>query len=71
MGNFSDPPGWPEVINHFRGSELQNYFQKLTADELKTAIKPQHVDAIPKAAKGTVAQILEARDFTNQRERYA
>ena len=58
------------MLAHFRGSELQNYFNKLTAESLKTAIKPQHVDAIPKAAKGTVAQILEARDFTNQREYY-
>ena len=40
-------------------------------ESLKTAIKPQHVDAIPRAAKGTVAQILEARDFTNQRDHYA
>ena len=42
---------------HFRGSELQNYFTKLLEDELKAIIKPQYVDHIPRAVKGTVGAV--------------
>jgi translation initiation factor RLI1 len=49
-------------LNHFRGSELQNYFTKILEDNLKALIKPQYVDQIPKAVKGTVQQLLDKKD---------
>lgn len=49
-------------MNHFRGSELQNYFTKILEDDLKAMIKPQYVDQIPKAVKGTVRQLLEKKN---------
>lgn len=49
-------------MNHFRGSELQNYFTKILEDDLKALIKPQYVDQIPKAVKGTVQQLLDKKD---------
>lgn len=53
--NFSsslqEPPDWTEILNYFRGSELQNYFTKILEDDLKAIIKPQYVDQIPKAVK--------------------
>lgn len=58
LGRFSDPPDWTEILAHFRGSELQNYFTKILEDDLKALIKPQYVDQIPKAVKGTVGQLL-------------
>lgn len=45
------PPDWQEILTHFRGSELQNYFQKILEDDLKAIIKPQYVDNIPKAVR--------------------
>ncbi|KAJ6668771.1 hypothetical protein lerEdw1_012255 [Lerista edwardsae] len=45
-------------------SELQNYFTKILEDDLKAIIKPQYVDQIPKAAKGTVGSILDRKDET-------
>lgn len=57
-----DPPDWQEILSHFRGSELQNYFTKILEDDLKALIKPQYVDQIPKAIKGTVAQLLDKKD---------
>ncbi|KAI4470234.1 atp-binding transport protein-related [Holotrichia oblita] len=54
LGRYSDPPDWTEILSHFRGSELQNYFTKILEDDLKALIKPQYVDQIPKAVKGTV-----------------
>ncbi|XP_034949816.1 ATP-binding cassette sub-family E member 1 [Chelonus insularis] len=62
LGRFNDPPDWTEILSHFRGSELQNYFTKILEDDLKALIKPQYVDQIPKAVKGTVQQLLDKKD---------
>ncbi|CAG9112874.1 ATP-binding cassette sub- E member 1 [Plutella xylostella] len=62
LGRFSDPPDWQEILSHFRGSELQNYFTKILEDDLKALIKPQYVDQIPKAVKGTVGFLLDKKD---------
>jgi len=51
LGRFDNPPDWEDVIKHFRGSELQNYFTKLLEDDLKSVVKPQYVDQIPKAIR--------------------
>jgi ATP-binding cassette subfamily E protein 1 len=58
-----DPPDWQEILKYFRGSELQNYFTKVLEDNLKALIKPQYVDHIPRAIKGTmtVSQMLDSK----------
>jgi ATP-binding cassette subfamily E protein 1 len=58
-----DPPDWQEILKYFRGSELQNYFTKVLEDNIKALIKPQYVDHIPKAIKGsmTVSQMLDTK----------
>ncbi|XP_038254831.1 ATP-binding cassette sub-family E member 1 isoform X3 [Dermochelys coriacea] len=65
LGKYDDPPDWQEILTYFRGSELQNYFTKILEDDLKAIIKPQYVDQIPKAAKGTVGSILDRKDETD------
>lgn len=62
LGNWDSPPDWAEILNHFRGSELQNYFQKVLEDNIKAIIKPQYVDHIPRAIKGTVKTLLDRKD---------
>eukprot|EP01119_Soliformovum_irregulare_P010080 TRINITY_DN2460_c0_g1_i1.p1 TRINITY_DN2460_c0_g1~~TRINITY_DN2460_c0_g1_i1.p1 ORF type:complete len:609 (-),score=206.95 TRINITY_DN2460_c0_g1_i1:222-1928(-) len=62
LGKFDSPPDWQEILTYFRGSELQNYFIKLLEDKVKAIIKPQYVDHIPKAVKGTVDKILTGKD---------
>ncbi|CAH2095382.1 unnamed protein product [Euphydryas editha] len=62
LGRYADPPDWQEILSHFRGSELQNFFTKILEDDLKALIKPQYVDQIPKAVKGTVGQLLDKKD---------
>ena len=54
---------------HFRGSELQNYFTKLLEDDLKACIKPQYVDQIPRAVKGTVQAMLDRKDELGVQEK--
>ncbi|KAL1450526.1 hypothetical protein WDU94_002878, partial [Cyamophila willieti] len=68
LGRFASPPDWSEILTHFRGSELQNYFTKILEDDLKALIKPQYVDQIPKAVKGTVQQLLDKK---NERDNQA
>lgn len=62
LGRFQDPPDWTEILTYFRGSELQNYFTKILEDDLKAIIKPQYVDQIPRAVKGSVQQLLDKKD---------
>jgi len=62
LGNYEDPPGWDEIIRHFRGSTLQDYFRKMSEGELEVSHKPQYVDKIPKVASGEVGELLERVD---------
>jgi ATP-binding cassette subfamily E protein 1 len=62
LGNYDNPPDWGEIIRHFRGSTLQEYFQRLSEDKLKVTHKPQYVDKIPKVISGKVGELLENVD---------
>lgn len=62
LGRYIDPPDWTEILAYFRGSELQNYFTKILEDNLKALVKPQYVDQIPKAVRGTVNELLNKKD---------
>jgi len=62
LGRYVSPPDWTEILAYFRGSELQNYFTKILEDDLKAVIKPQYVDQIPRAVKGSVQSLLDKKD---------
>eukprot|EP00931_Biecheleriopsis_adriatica_P080855 TRINITY_DN5419_c0_g1_i4.p1 TRINITY_DN5419_c0_g1~~TRINITY_DN5419_c0_g1_i4.p1 ORF type:complete len:611 (+),score=136.20 TRINITY_DN5419_c0_g1_i4:89-1921(+) len=68
LGRFDNPPDWQEIIQHFRGSELQTYIKGLLEDRLKAMIKPQYVDKIPKQIAGTVGDILDKKDDKKQKD---
>ncbi|XP_071494291.1 ATP-binding cassette sub-family E member 1-like [Diadema antillarum] len=68
LGKFDDPPDWQQILVYFRGSELQNYFTKILEDDLKAIIKPQYVDQIPKAVKGSVQSLLDRKNETDRLE---
>mmetsp|Transcript_5545 Transcript_5545/g.16766 ORF Transcript_5545/g.16766 Transcript_5545/m.16766 type:complete len:649 (+) Transcript_5545:89-2035(+) len=61
LGRHDAPPDWTEILTHFRGSELQNYFTRILEDNLLAIIKPQYVDHIPRAVKGTVRAIIKQK----------
>lgn len=46
------------ITSHFRGSELQPYFERMQDGGLKVVSKPQYVDKIPKIVKGTVEEVI-------------
>ncbi len=51
-------PEWDEIIERFKGTELQDYLEKIAGRNLKAAHKPQQVDMIPKVFKGKVLDTL-------------
>lgn len=59
FGNFDKPPGWSEILKHFRGSELQSFFTKLIEENLVPIIKPQYVDAVPNMVKGKISEVIK------------
>ncbi|MGD6853253.1 MAG: ribosome biogenesis/translation initiation ATPase RLI [Candidatus Bathyarchaeia archaeon] len=66
LGRFDDPPDWPEIIQYYRGSSLQDYFTRLSEKKLKVSSKPQYVDKIPKAITGKVGDLLDKVDERKQ-----
>lgn len=70
LGRYDSAPDWEEILVHFRGSELQNYFTKILEDTMKATIKPQYVDHIPRAVKGEVGDILKQKDERSEAENW-
>ncbi len=66
LGKFDDPPEWTEIIQYYRGSSLQDYFQKMSEKKVRVSSKPQYVDKIPKAVTGKAGDLLEKVDERNQ-----
>ena len=62
FGNFDEEVSWDYVIDYFKGTENQTFFTKLSQKELKTVLKPQYIDRIPKVAKGSPEEILSKYD---------
>ncbi len=53
---------WDEILKHYSGSELHEYFKKLKEREVKTALKPQYIEQIPSYFKGSVEELLNKLD---------
>jgi ATP-binding cassette subfamily E protein 1 len=58
LGQYDIPPSKEEILNHYAGTELHDYFEKLFSGKLKTAIKPQYVDKLSDVHKGDVRSLL-------------
>ncbi|KTG29720.1 ribosome biogenesis/translation initiation ATPase RLI [Haloferax profundi] len=62
LGNYDDDPTWEAVLDRFRGTELQNYIERVRDGDVTIARKPQYVDQIPKQFDGKARELLEATD---------
>ena len=60
-----------EIIEYFKGTEAQLFFEKMYKGKIKVAYKPQQVDLIPKQAKGTVKELLKKVDEKKQLDKIA
>jgi ATP-binding cassette subfamily E protein 1 len=66
LGKYGEPPDWAQLIRHFRGSTLQEYFQRLSEGNMKVVHKPQYVDRISRVVSGKVGELLEKVDERNK-----
>ena len=53
---------YDDLIQLYKGTEAQNYFERVKKGEIKVAYKPQHVDMIPKQYSGKVIDLLKKAD---------
>ena len=63
FGRFGlEAPDRDEIINHFKGSELQQYFINMKSNKLNVVLKPQNITTIPKFIQGEVYSLLKKND---------
>jgi len=62
LGNYESPPSWSDIIKYFRGSVLQDYFQRMSEGKLKVVHKLPYVDKIARAVSGKVGELLKKVD---------
>jgi ATP-binding cassette, sub-family E, member 1 len=58
LGKFKTELLQKEIIDSFKGTELQAYFTKLFSKKIKVSYKPQYIDLIPERFKGKVMELL-------------
>lgn len=59
------------LMEYFKGTEAQVFFEKVKDKKIKISYKPQHVDLIPKQFKGKVKGLLKKVDEKKQLEKVA
>lgn len=59
LGNFENPPTKEQVLDHFAGTELKEFLEKVYEGKVRTALKPQYVDKLPSMSKGVVRELLD------------
>jgi len=62
LGRFDEEPDWNDVLEAYRGTELQGFLRDLRAGEVSVARKPQYVDRIPDNFDGRTEELLEGVD---------
>lgn len=58
LGRYDEEVDWKEVQERFRGTGLQEHFDKLANGEVDAAVKPQQVERMPNAYDGKVKDLL-------------
>lgn len=53
---------WEEVLEYYAGTALHDYLEGVSKGRVKTSLKPQYVDLIPKKFKGKVSKLLNKTD---------
>ncbi len=67
LGRFNDEvPSEDNIINFFKGSELQQYFIELFTKKSKVVHKPQNITLIPKHVSGKVYNLLKKNDINDR-----
>ncbi|HJJ48856.1 MAG TPA: ribosome biogenesis/translation initiation ATPase RLI [Methanocorpusculum sp.] len=70
LGIFDREVSWDEILKFYAGTELLDYLQKVSTKSVKTSIKPQYIDFIPKVFKGKVSDLLKQNDERGKLDYY-
>lgn len=70
LGNPTEEASWESILKKFAGTELFDYLQTIAGSSMKTALKPQYIDYIPKVFKGKVSELLGSTDERGMLETY-
>lgn len=62
----SDNTDLDNVIEKYRGNEVQNFLEQLKEKEVTSVLKPQHVDKIREILSGKVSEILKKNSIPKQ-----
>ncbi|WP_440992156.1 ribosome biogenesis/translation initiation ATPase RLI [Haloarchaeobius baliensis] len=62
LGNYGTEPDWDDVLDRYRGTELQAFLRELRDGDVSVARKPQYVDQIPNQFDGTTRELLASTD---------
>lgn len=71
LGEFEEEASFENVINYFKGKELQGFFESLSKKGITYSYKPQNVDLIQEQFKEKVKDLLKKVDENNKLEEIA
>ncbi|MDD1656621.1 MAG: ribosome biogenesis/translation initiation ATPase RLI, partial [Methanomicrobiales archaeon] len=70
LGELRREVPWKEILARYSGTELQLYLKRVSEKRLRTSVKPQYIDFIPKRFTGTVGELLGSTDERSMLDRY-
>ncbi len=62
LGKWNKDVDYQEVLQYFKGTEMQRFIERLHKNEVTLSYKPQQVDLIPKQFQGKVRELLQRID---------
>jgi len=65
LGDYDDEPSWDDILEYYAGTELHNHFKSLASKEVKSVVKPQYVDRLPKIMEGKIRNVLKKTDSSD------
>jgi ATP-binding cassette, sub-family E, member 1 len=69
LGMMDEEAGFDKLVEFFKGTEAQNFFEKVRDGEIKVSYKPQAVNLISKTVKGKVRELLKKVDEKNSMDK--
>lgn len=51
LGRYAEPPDWPQVLEHYRGTALRAHFERVASGALVSVVKPQYVDRLAELSR--------------------
>lgn len=62
LGRYDEEVEWDDVLDRYRGTELQQYLKRLKDGGITVARKPQYIEYIPDRFDGNTHELLERTD---------